>query len=68
MVGENTHNQWRFKKQAEVGEFILTKNWKLYEESRQHFNDLPTGEIEIQGDEVVGQIVDEGSASGSQVM
>jgi hypothetical protein len=67
MMGENTHNRM-FEKQAKVGEFILTKKWKLYAESRQHFNDLPTGEIETEGDEVVGQIVDEGSESGSQVM
>jgi hypothetical protein len=51
-----------------VGEFILIQNLKLYEESRQYFNDLPTGEMEVEGDEVVGKIVDEGSESGSQVM
>jgi hypothetical protein len=56
-----------FKKQAEVGVFILIKYWKLYEESRQHLNDLTT-ELEIGGDEVVGQIVDEGSDSESPFM
>lgn len=59
----------KVQKTSKSGDIDFDKeyNWEFYEESRHHFNDLPTVELERERDKVVGQIVVEGSDISSYV-